>query len=141
MSGDEQIREEQVEQAVAFLRDPRVQASNIERAADFLRSKSLSDAELREALRRSGLNTPHYPTVATVRYPRSAERQSSGWIPLIFGIAAAAGVYSALKEVIASYVLPMIFPQVNTVNDAQRRVLEENSRRQERQIGKFAAFV
>lgn len=123
------VRETSVQQAVVFLSDPRVRGADLSKAAAFLRSKGVTEDEIRQAFTRSGLIYPpphssgtlvtsNFPT-NSVYFPNSSAHgpppqpppRSSSWWPLVFGVAAAAAVYSAGREILRQYVVPLYFPE------------------------------
>lgn len=143
------IREPSVQQAVTFLNDPRVKSADQSKAIDFLRRKGVNDDELREAYRRCSLPLPN--EIAQVPYsytgpnpngmphvppngimhphsyapqppplpPQRAARPS--WLSVFFGLTAAAGLYTAVREVLRTYVVPLYFPEANEVLEVDRR--------------------
>lgn len=123
------VRETSVQQAVVFLSDPRVRGADLSKAAAFLRSKGVTEDEIRQAFTRSGLIYPpphsngtlvtsNFPA-NSVYFPNSGAHgrphpqpppRSSSWWPLVLGVAAAAAVYSAGREILRQYVVPLYFP-------------------------------
>lgn len=137
------LREASVQQAMSFLNDPRVKTADQAKAITFLRSKGINDDELREAFRRcaipfpsdlaangtvapvppNGFAYPPHPHVAMMHAPpfpmahagpppvRTTLRPS--WLSVFFGLTAAAGLYTAVREVLRNYVVPLYFPELN----------------------------
>eukprot|EP01137_Pigoraptor_chileana_P019251 Opistho-2@80017 len=66
------IREDMVQTAVTFLRNPRVQQSPISKRTAFLKQKGLSDDEVHEALRRTGDSVPTDATRINALQPQAA---------------------------------------------------------------------
>ncbi|CAN8070705.1 unnamed protein product [Agarophyton chilense] len=139
------IRESSVQQAVTFLKDPRVRSSDLSRAVAFLRQKGISDEELREAYRREGLPFPHVVAHPSTRPPfpqhlyppaplpfpgpphpvRPVPTRPS-WVSVFLGLTAAAGVYTAVRELLRRYVVPLYFPDAARIVE-ERRLREENT--------------
>lgn len=136
-------RERSVQQAVDFLNDPRVRGAHPGKALDFLRQKGITEEELREAYRRCNLPfpnpvapqfvPPHHPAPQQyVAYQRPAR---TSWVSVFLGITAAAGIYTAVREVLRRYIVPLYFPDAARIA-VERRNREENTfHAQERQIG------
>jgi peroxin-14 len=148
-SGASPLREAFVAQAVKFLSDPRVQAADLRRAVDFLRSKNLTEAEVRAAFDRVSLPFPEttardelgaYGHGATppnvVMLPPGAQLHvgppRSTWGSFVWNIVVAAGVFAALREVVRRYVVPMYFPDLSA---------EERRRRESEQISELRDTV
>lgn len=152
------IREPFVRQAVSFLSDKRVQTADPSKALTFLRQKGVSEDELREAYRRVGIPFPsshvdmpsqqtalayptnyqhatQYPLQATqfANYPPPARRTS--WFNVFLGLTAAAGLYTAVREVLKRYIVPMYFPDAARIAEERRRREDQASEIQGRQIG------
>lgn len=151
--GSSSLREPSVLQAVTFLNDPRVKGSDPSRALDFLRSKGITEDELREACRRVGTpfphaaappfqhlqplpsgGLPHYPPHLMPPVPYQQQRRGPSWVSVFLGITAAAGIYTALREVLRRYVVPMYFPDAARVAEERRRRDEMSLQAQELQI-------
>ncbi|KAK4536573.1 hypothetical protein CDCA_CDCA09G2598 [Cyanidium caldarium] len=103
------MREDQVSKAVEFLRHPTVKSR--EDAVAFLRQKGLEEAEIDEALRRSGAAgqaspSPPVPKTAT---DASAGPGALGWL---WRVALGLSALSVLRELLKKYVVPLYFPQV-----------------------------
>lgn len=120
------VREASVQQAVVFLSDPRVRGADLGKAAAFLRSKGVTEEEIRQAFARTGLiyppphasaasppsHFPHNPVYFPAPSPHAPPppARTSSWWPLLFGVAAAAAAYSAGRELLRQYVVPLYFP-------------------------------
>lgn len=134
------VREDAVREAVAFLNDPRVKAADPARAQAFLQQKGMAPAEVREAFRRCALPLP--PSAGAVRAfaapPQQLvvppPREGRSWFGVFMGVVAAAGLYTAVREVLKRYVVPLYFPDAARVAEERRR-REEAASRQERQLG------
>lgn len=148
-----QVREGVVLQAVKFLADPRVQAANPQRAIDFLRGKSMTEAEVREAFKRASLPYPNTPVGQQGFIPIDAaqrgnvvvlppgaqlrvgpQRQGSSWASWFWGVTVAVAVLAAAREFLRRYLVPLYFPE------AERRP-EEQRRRETSQIGELRESV
>lgn len=154
-SGAPSAREPSVQQAVTFLNDPRVKGAEPLRALEFLRAKGITEEELREAYRRVGmafpegsaplfpLAQPPFPPVGTPPYPHhlgpgvpyQQVRTGPSWVSVFLGITAAAGIYTAVREVLKRYVVPMYFPDAARIAEERRRRDEMSLQAQELQIG------
>lgn len=163
LSAVEALRESSVQQAVSFLNDPRVKNSDPSRAVSFLRQKGISDVELREAYQRCGLP---FPTPATALLPQlphasfpphpypimqpnflaaplpmhpSSTRPS--WVSVFMGLTAAAGIYTAIRELLRRYIVPLYFPDAARIAEERRRREQHTFLAQEEQIGKMTLIV
>lgn len=149
------LRESFIQQAVTFLNDPRVRGADPNAALDFLRKKGITEDELREAYRRSGVpfpsqlassfpaqaNTPlaaqyFHTTAQLTPFQQAGPARGASWLSVFFGITAAAGIYAALREVLKRYVVPLYFPEAARVAEERRRRDEVSWQVQETQIGK-----
>lgn len=153
--GSSSMREPSVQQAVTFLNDPRVKGAEPSRALGFLRSKGITENELHEAYRRVGMPfpagsaplftpmqqpfppgaAPLYPPHAGPAVPYRQPRRGPSWVSVFLGITAAAGIYTAVREVLRRYVVPMYFPDAARIADERRRRDEMSLQEQELQIG------
>ncbi|KAI0566544.1 peroxin 14 [Gracilaria domingensis] len=150
------LRESSVQQAVTFLKDPRVRSSDPSRAVAFLRQKGISDAELREAYRREGLPFPHAVAQPLPHRPLPPHMYSAAsspfpgpaapvrvvatrpsWVSVFLGLTAAAGVYTALRELLRRYVVPLYFPDAARIAEERRLREEHTFLTQERQIAEL----
>lgn len=145
------LREPSIQQAVTFLNDPRVKGAEPQRALDFLRTKGITEDELREAYRRVGVPFPNsqspfaavpqpFAPGAPPMYPPHGvvvpyQRRGPSWMSVFLGITAAAGIYTAIREVLRRYVVPMYFPDAARVAEERRRREEMSFQGQEVQIG------
>lgn len=61
----------------------------------------------------------------------------SSWVSLFLGLTAAAGIYTAIRELLRRYIVPLYFPDAARIAE-ERRLREENTfLAQERHIGKI----
>ena len=102
------MREDQVSKAVEFLRHPTVKSR--EDAVAFLRQKGLEEAEIDEALRRSGATGQASPSppVPKTAAGASAGPGALGWL---WRVALGLGALSVLRKLLKKYVVPLYFPQ------------------------------
>ncbi|CAM9010923.1 unnamed protein product [Wickerhamomyces anomalus] len=143
------IREDLVQNAVSFLRDPQVSSAALDKKIEFLKSKSLSEEEIQEALKRSngeesaaqdvtspsqGAATPTaagqsvataappHPQYYTARPPPVPERD---WKDYFIMATATVGVGYALYEITKRYVIPNILPASKSKLDQDKAAIEE----------------
>lgn len=163
-----QLREPFVQQAVNFLNDPRVKAADRSRAVTFLRGKGVTDGEIWEAFQRCGMSYPanvhpgsmpmHGPNTTglpmAVTYdgrphqvglplPRAevpATRRPS-WVSMLLGLTAAAGLYTAVREVLRQYVVPLYFPDAARAAEERGRRESEDAASQRREISELRERV
>lgn len=147
------IRESSVQQAVTFLNDPRVKSADPSAALDFLRKKGATEEELREAYRRCGLPFPSAPPTASLPQPLPPQlaapfphphphlvpfhpppQRGPSWVSVFLGVAAAAGIYTAFREVLKRYVVPMYFPEAARIAEERRRQDQMATQQQDLQI-------
>lgn len=127
-----------IEQAVTFLNDPRVRNADQAQALSFLRRKGIKEDEIREAYRRSGLPYPTHSAPPAAQFPQTltpygmppayAAPTRPSWISVFLGITAAAGIYTAARELLRRYIVPLYFPDA-------ARIVEERRRREEHAFG------
>lgn len=133
------LRESHVRQAMGFLRDPRVGSAPLVQAVHFLRSKRMTEAEVREAFKRLAIPFPD-PALAQA-YFAPEPRRGSSWSGAFLTVTLAAGALYAIREVLRRYVVPAYFPELVEAA-TQAGNLQRHSatiiKRQERQIGKHA---
>lgn len=145
------LREELISSAMTFLKDPQVSNSPLAKKIEFLESKELTNEEIQEALRRSGLSdttTPNTNTSATAQplptsnpsstYPPAQTPPPYGyatynapppvpqrdWRDYFVMATVTAGVGYGIYELARRYVLPLIMPPTPTALEADKKALE-----------------
>lgn len=132
------VRESKIQQAQVFLSDPRIRGTDLNKATQFLRSKGVTDDEIQQALVRSNFTRPsahfNYHSLHPGMTGNPIPKRSSSWWPLILGVVAATAIYSAGREIIRQYLLPLYLsdftePQNAAVTTARQNTPHSEMRR------------
>lgn len=136
------MNDELIKSAVAFLRDPNVSSSPLNKKIEFLQSKGLNEQEVEEALKQANdtavttsptqqTNYSHppqqaYPAQAPLDYynvpPQVPDRT---WKDYFIMATATAGVTYGLYQVVSRYLIPSIIPPGQSRVDEDKEKIEE----------------
>lgn len=125
---DPPIREEIVENAVNFLRNPNVAGTPLARRIAFMKRKGMTSKEIDTALARSASSQPQPPQLPPALPPRAQmyggvppppqqqqqqqplmvppQQNGVGWVPLIGASVLAAGLGVGASYIVSKYVIP-----------------------------------
>lgn len=146
------LREDVIGKAVEFLRDPQTASAPLEKKVEFLESKSLTKAEIEEAIKRSqdssytsskSSSFPESSSVSTNDGQQQQQQQQQqpyhqqyyapapppvperDWKDYFIMATATVGVGYALYEITKRYVLPNIIPQSKSQLEADKESIDE----------------